>query len=153
MARKFTIGREKGCDVLIGDESVSRVHAEIWLGDDGKIMIADRGSSNGTMLVRDGIPKLLSHGSVERSDTVRLGTVAIDVKDLIEAIEVRNPGAFSVPPPLPPPPPAAFSAPVQAGPPPPPPPLPPPPRAGPQLIRCACGAIKTVGQPCPACLR
>jgi len=142
MSRKFTIGREKSCDVLVGDESVSRLHAEIWL-EDGQIMLADRGSSNGTMLVRGGAAAPLTYGSVERTDQIRLGSVTLDVKDLIEAVEVRNPGAFAVrPPPLPSPPP------LRAAPPP-----PPPPQAGSALMRCECGAIKTVGQICPGCHR
>ncbi|MBZ5602714.1 MAG: FHA domain-containing protein [Acidobacteriia bacterium] len=155
MARKFTIGREKSCDVLIGDESVSRLHAEMWLGDDGKIMLADRGSSNGTMLVRAGAAAPLNFGSVERSDQVRFGSVTLDVKDLIEAVEIRNPGAFAMragPPPLPPPPPPpSFQA--GAPPPPPPPSLTSVPRAGGVLVRCECGAIKTAGQLCPTCHR
>jgi len=64
--RKFTIGRDKGCDVLIGDESVSRVHAEIWL-EGGTVMIADRGSSNGTSLVRrEGLHRSISAASIAR---------------------------------------------------------------------------------------
>jgi apolipoprotein N-acyltransferase len=50
--RTFTIGRDKSCDVPIADDSVSRVHAEVWLGSDGALMLADRGSSNGTSLIR-----------------------------------------------------------------------------------------------------
>ncbi len=165
MPRKFTIGREKSCDVLVGDESVSRVHAEIWLADDGKIMLADRGSSNGTMLVRAGTAAAMNYGSVERTDQVRFGSVTLDVKDLIEALEIRNPGAFAtrpgappLPPPLPPPPPAYSTPP----PPPPalhptPPPLFPPGASAAHgaapLVRCECGAIKTAGQICPTCHR
>ncbi|HWZ32526.1 MAG TPA: FHA domain-containing protein [Bryobacteraceae bacterium] len=150
MSRKFTIGRERGCDVLIHDESVSRVHAEIWLGDDGKIMIADRGSSNGTALLRGSGSAPLTYGSVQHGDQVRFGSVTLDVKDLIESVELKNPGALTPragPPPLPPPPPVP-----KAG----PPPLPPPPalpRQGAALVRCECGAIKTVGQVCPGCHR
>jgi len=139
--RKFTIGRDKGCDVLIGDESVSRVHAEIWL-EGGTVMIADRGSSNGTSLVRAGGSSPLNFGSVDRTDRVRFGSVTLGVQELIEAIEIKNPGVFrpaAGPPPLPPP-----------LPPPPPPPLA---RAGPALVRCECGAIKTPGETCPGCRR
>jgi len=128
--------------VLIGDESVSRVHAEIWL-ENGTVMIADRGSSNGTRLLRDGSWVSLNFDAVQPADQVRFGSVALGVHDLIEAVQVKNPGALTSragPPPLPPPPPKAA---------PPPPPM----RQGPVLVRCECGAIKTMGQTCPGCHR
>src|ERR1051325_9375418 len=105
MSRRFTIGRERGCDVLIGDESVSRVHAEMWL-EDGRIMLADRGSSNGTKLLRAGKSTPLNCESLEPGDQVKFGSVTLDLKDLIEAVELKNPGALrsrAAPPPLPPP--------------------------------------------------
>ncbi len=151
MARKFTIGRERGCDVLIGDESVSRLHAEIWL-EDGRIMLADRGSSNGTKLIRAGTPTPLAAEILQPGDQVKFGSVTLDLKDLIDAVESKHPGALTIaastppalpktPPPLPPPPAKAAAPP------------PPPPRQGPVLVRCDCGAIKTMGQPCPGCHR
>ncbi len=134
MSRKFTIGRERGCDVLIGDDSVSRLHAEIW-SENGQIMVADRGSSNGTKLIRNGTSAPLSMEAIHPGDQVKFGSVTLDFRDLIEAVEIKNPGALSSgPPPLPGPP-------------------PPPPRAGPVLVRCECGAIKTQGQTCPGCHR
>ena len=54
MSRRFTIGRDKNCDVAIADDSVSRLHAEIWLAADGALTVADKGSSNGTTLMRNG---------------------------------------------------------------------------------------------------
>jgi predicted component of type VI protein secretion system len=145
MGRKFTIGRDRVCDVLIGDDSVSRIHAEIWL-ENGRIMLADRGSSNGTKLLRGGNSTSVSCESLQSGDQVKFGGVTLDLKDLIEAVELKNPGALTAkagPPPLPnpPPPPVARAAPT------------PPPKQGPVLVRCDCGAIKTAGQPCPGCHR
>jgi len=131
MSRRFTIGRERSCDVPIADDSVSRVHAEIWLGDDGALMMADRGSSNGTVLLRHGQELPLTDGVVMAADQVRFGSVTLTVADLIGAIESRAPGALT------------RNAPS-------PPPLPPP-RAGGALLRCECGAIKKYGQVCPGC--
>jgi predicted component of type VI protein secretion system len=148
MSRRFTIGRERSCDVAIADDSVSRVHAEIWLNDDGSLMVADRGSSNGTILIRSGqvLSKLTtaSNAIVMPADQVRFGNVTLSVADLIAAVESRHAGALTPasarrgPPPLPPPPPH-LSRPAA------------PPRAGAALIRCECGAIKTFGQTCPGC--
>jgi predicted component of type VI protein secretion system len=203
MPRRFTIGRERSCDVAIADDSVSRVHAEIWLADDGTLMLEDRGSSNGTTLIRGGLihagqSSPLKNEVVLPGDQIRFGGVTLGVRDVIEAVESKFPAALTpaaakvpkagpmpapmatpaavtparaVPPPLPPPlPVVATPAPraAQA-----PPPLPSPSSAlpsspspaspspaspsparragGGQVIRCECGAIKTVGQICPGC--
>jgi len=137
MPTRFTIGRDRASDIPIADDSVSRTHAEIWLEDDGTLMLADSGSSNGTELIRGGQATPLSKAAVLPGDQVRFGAVTLAVKDLIDAIELKSPGALvrspvaappsqkpvsPMPPPLPPPPPKA-SAP---GPPPLPPPAPKP---------------------------
>lgn len=144
MSRRFTIGRERSCDVPIADDSVSRVHAEIWLSDDGALMMADRGSSNGTVLIRNGQPLPLTDQVVMAADKVQFGAVTLTVGDVIGAVEVRNPGALT-------------PASARVGPPPLPPAPPPLPQfvkaPGGALIRCECGAIKTSGQVCPGCHR
>ena len=131
MPRRFTIGRDKTCDVPIADDSVSRRHAEIWLSDDGILMMADQGSSNGTSVLRAGQKIPLGQDKVLPEDQVRFGAVILEVHEIVAAVESRNPGALTrkVPPPLPEP----GSAPKAA------------------LVRCSCGAIKTLGQPCPGC--
>ena len=159
MPRRFTIGREKSCDVPIADDSVSRLHAEIWLAEDGALMMVDRGSSNGTTLLRGGQSFPLRQDVLLPGDQVRFGSALLSATELVKAVESRNPGALTprsgaamappryAPQPLPPPPPAMT-----------PPPAPPP--GGPMgpsstgvLVRCDCGAIKSVGQICPGCHR
>jgi hypothetical protein len=147
MSRRFTIGRERSCDVSIVDESVSRFHADIWLTSDGALMMTDRASANGTVLERGGELFDLENQVVLPGDQIRFGAVSIPVSELIAAIELKNPGALTQPaegaalrPPLPPPlpPPAlAFGASAAAG--------------NEVLVRCYCGATKPVGQICPEC--
>jgi len=164
MSRKFTIGRDLAGDIVIADDSVSRTHAELWLAADGSLMLADRGSSNGTDLIRAGKTVPLAETALQPGDQVRFGEITLSAKDLIEAIEAKHPGALSGP--APPKPATPPPIPKQAGPPPPPagppppPPLPrpaaaPPPLPSPApaggLVRCECGAIKTLGQVCPGC--
>jgi predicted component of type VI protein secretion system len=146
--RRFTIGRERSCDVPIADESVSRVHAEIWLAEDGALMMSDRGSSNGTTVMRAGEAFPLKHDVVLPGDRVRFGGVTLEIAQVIEAVEVKHPGALTpksalkLPPPPPPPPPPAAGG------------IPPLPKPAPgALVRCECGAVKNVGQPCPGCHR
>jgi hypothetical protein len=162
MPRRFTIGRDRSCDVPIADDSVSRLHAEIWLAEDGALMMADRGSSNGTTVIRGGQSFPLRQDVLLPGDQIRMGGVLLSIQDVVAAVEARNPGvltpkAASLPPPPPPPR-------VAAAPPPPPPRAayspsaeatvpPPPPGSTNVLVRCDCGAIKPAGQACPGCGR
>jgi len=98
MAQRFTIGRDRASDIAIADDSVSRTHAEIWLEDDGTLMLADHGSSNGTELIRAGEASALSKAAVLPGDQVRFGGVTLTVKDLIDAVEAKSPGALTRPP-------------------------------------------------------
>jgi predicted component of type VI protein secretion system len=142
MSRRFTIGRDKNCDVPIFDDSVSRLHAEIWLADDGSLMMADRGSVNGTTVVRGQAKFPLNQDVILPGDYIRMGTVILSAGEIVEAVEAKQPGALTHAAPSPPRAPA------------PPPVMPPPPRpAGGPLIRCECGAVKTFGQICPGCHR
>lgn len=150
MARRFSIGRDKSCDVPIADESVSRRHAEIWLADDGALMLADHGSSNGTTVIRGAQRIPLRQDVLLPSDQIRFGAVLLEAQEVIDAVEAKYPGALTRPSAAPPPPPPPRAA---VAPPPPPLPMPSGPVAKPALVRCECGAIKTVGQLCPGCHR
>lgn len=46
--RFFKIGRGRGSDLLLAAESVSKIHARIRRGDDGRYELTDDGSRNGT---------------------------------------------------------------------------------------------------------
>ena len=45
----FTIGRADGCNLVLSSLAVSRLHAELRL-EDGRWLLADLGSTNGTRL-------------------------------------------------------------------------------------------------------
>lgn len=81
------IGRLPELEVAIDDLSVSRLHAEVLLSDDGWV-VRDRGSSNGTILngVRIGrTPQPLRPG-----DTIKLGTLVFKVDHLqVRPVTVR----------------------------------------------------------------
>ncbi len=47
--RPITLGRSDTCDIVLrNDAEVSREHAQIWLDHSGRILVADKGSKNGT---------------------------------------------------------------------------------------------------------
>jgi len=67
----FTIGRQTESDIMINDPKVSRLHAHVYYDlAREKVMVLDKGSSNGTCL--DGIA-LGYHGKRELHDESRIG--------------------------------------------------------------------------------
>jgi hypothetical protein len=49
-AGPLIVGRSRECDVVVGEETVSRVHAELRHGDDDAWIVRDLDSTNGTWL-------------------------------------------------------------------------------------------------------
>ncbi len=125
--RKFTIGRERSCDIPLADDSVSGHHAELEFLQDGKLLLTDCKSTNGTFLRGSGGQSRPIHRSlVSPLDQVSFGAVTLGVGELIQALRLKA----GIPAP------ATEEAPrVQ----------------GRRLIRCACGGIKTADAPCPEC--
>jgi len=94
----ITIGRDASCEVRVGDETVSRRHAEL-LPIDGRWHVRDLGSGNGTLL--DDVR--VTDAVVPRQATLQLGTttrIALESPDapaeaskrpLRSAISVENP--------------------------------------------------------------
>jgi serine/threonine protein kinase len=74
--KRFTLGREEGCDVLLPDGSVSRRHAQIRRHDGGYLFV-DRGSTTGSyvngMSIRD--------VRLKPGDRVQLGAVELVFHD------------------------------------------------------------------------
>lgn len=73
----ITIGRDAGNTVMLPDQVVSRVHAELTM-QDGRIYLRDRGSSNGTYLY-DGTNFQQVQDTVEvaPNSVIRFGTTTI----------------------------------------------------------------------------
>ena len=78
------VGRDLQCDVVLADASVSRVHAELVLFDDGRLFVRDRGSQNGTVVVRDGARQQLGAQFVEAGDSVLFGDLDLSFETLRE---------------------------------------------------------------------
>ena len=85
---RVSIGRDPENDVHLSDSSVSRRHALIYM-EDGKAILEDLGSSNGTYLNEIRVDKaLLSSG-----DTLRLGKVTVwflQEKELPKYIQMKE---------------------------------------------------------------
>jgi S1-C subfamily serine protease len=74
----FVVGRDAGCDLTLADEQVSRRHAEFQLRGDGRALLRDLESRNGTFV--DGnrveVPVLLQGGEQIQVGDTRLGVSA-----------------------------------------------------------------------------
>jgi len=67
----LVVGRSRDCDVVLGNESVSRRHARIWIDKSGVLWVEDLGSSGGTYVGTERITK----ASVPAGSHVRFGQV------------------------------------------------------------------------------
>lgn len=91
VARSLTLGRSDGCDVHLPSDEVSRVHAEVRLDEQGRVMVSDRGSKNGTRV---------DYGEPFRSATrianhaIRIGDFDIDVVGTPEGHGPQTPVRF-----------------------------------------------------------
>lgn len=135
--RKFVIGRDAGCDVVLADESVSRRHAELLVFDDGMLFLTDCGSSLGTTLTRDGQTRRLHQEVLMPRDRLVLGELELSSETLLALARDAGPSSGPTLPASVHTPAADAPAPQWA--------------RGSHLHRCACGSVKPQGQACPRC--
>ncbi len=72
---ELTLGRAPGCHITLDDTYVSQVHARVFIRD-GKVMIEDLGSTNGTYHNR---AKVGAPVIVNRGDRVQAGSVVMEL--------------------------------------------------------------------------
>lgn len=83
----WMIGRSSQCDIPISnDDTVSRFHAELVIGQDNKPFLADRESKQGTWIWMDGRWQRQLHGYVQLGTRVRLGSYETTIDDLMNLI-------------------------------------------------------------------
>ena len=90
----YVIGRSAQADIVLGDATVSRLHAEFVKGRDGTWYLTDRGSTGGTYLWDEGSWVLVKQGFIGPGDRLKLGTFECSVDDLLR----RIPGSGEVAP-------------------------------------------------------
>ena len=94
--KRLSVGRTKENDLAIDNQSISKAHASLLLNKEGKLVVADTGSTNGTFVRGERI----AYGkAVEISTGVNLlfGLVKVDVKfDPKERPEVAATQAYKV---------------------------------------------------------
>ena len=65
----MSIGRDPGCDLVLKDDGISRVHARVRLRDPESIVIEDRNSTNGTFVAGERVESAV----LREGDKVLLG--------------------------------------------------------------------------------
>jgi hypothetical protein len=75
-ADAVTVGRSRDCDVVVGEETVSRFHAELRHGDGDEWTVRDLGSLNGTWLNGARVRE----ARVCRGDVLSLGGLRMELR-------------------------------------------------------------------------
>jgi len=87
--QSITLGRLKGCDVVVDDEAASRRHCTITAREDA-VVVADLQSANGTFVNE----KRINTVELSKGDKIRIGSTVIELADsMASASEVRKPDA------------------------------------------------------------
>ncbi len=82
MPTTLTLGRDPAADIIIGDPSISRRHAELVLLDDRRIFIRDLGGPNGSARIRDGARTKIEREIVAPGDQVAFGDIVLSFDDI-----------------------------------------------------------------------
>lgn len=94
--KRLSVGRTKENDVAIDDQSISKAHASLLLNKEGKLIVADTGSTNGTFVRGE---RIVYGKAVEivQGDSLLFGLVKVDVKFTPQApVEVAPTLAYKV---------------------------------------------------------
>ena len=91
--QSITLGRLKGCDVVVDDEAASRRHCTITAREDA-VVVADLQSANGTFVNE----KRINTVELTKGDKIRIGSTVIELADsMVSASAVQKPAAQGVP--------------------------------------------------------
>lgn len=106
METTLSIGRDASNNIVLNDKMVSRKHAQLIIGSDGRVLIKDLGSSNGTFVNGNKISEqLLNAGDIVKCGTTFLNwSLAINENgnnpyvsnQKHEALQYKNQFSFSL---------------------------------------------------------
>lgn len=95
----YLVGRSAEADIVIGDPTVSRKHAELVHGTDGTWYLTDRGSTGGTHVLDgdDWVP--VKQEFVRPGDWLKFGGFECTLDDLLRRIPTASPAQAAGPAP------------------------------------------------------
>jgi pSer/pThr/pTyr-binding forkhead associated (FHA) protein len=76
VGQEATLGRAAGCQITVDDSFVSQLHARVFARD-GRFLVEDLGSTNGTYLNRQ---KVAGPMVVTRGDRVQVGNTVLELR-------------------------------------------------------------------------
>jgi hypothetical protein len=79
-----TIGSLNDCDLVLNDDSVSPIHAQAQLDQDGFISVLDAGSDQGTFLERNGHWVRVLKIGLGSTDRIRCGQQVLELKQITD---------------------------------------------------------------------
>ncbi len=91
--QRLSVGRTKENDLVIDDQSISKIHAALVLSLDKQLMVADTGSTNGTYINGQRI----AYGRafpVKVGDKINFGTIAVTFEHIPKLYEEIADGEF-----------------------------------------------------------
>ena len=83
---RYTVGRSRICDIVISDETVSRMHAILTDRGDGTCGIKDCNSRGGSFLLDGDRSVRLEETVVSLDDRIRLGQFDTTPRDLLDLL-------------------------------------------------------------------
>lgn len=93
----YLIGRSAQADIVLGDATVSRLHAELVSGRDRTWYLTDRNSTGGTFRWDAGTWNTLTQDFIHPGDRLRFGTFECSADDLLRQVPLQG-GAADGPP-------------------------------------------------------
>jgi predicted component of type VI protein secretion system len=95
--RTYLIGRHPDCDIVVNEPTVSRYHAEMVQGSDGRFYLTDRTSASGTWH-RDGESWVrIRQAFIGHEEPIMLGRYATSADALLRLLPPA-PGTTGSPP-------------------------------------------------------
>lgn len=79
----LSIGRRTDCDIVLPIETVSRMHARLYVLGDGNFAIEDCDSTSGTFLKSGQSWQKVHRANVTAEDVVKIGDLQIAVSELL----------------------------------------------------------------------
>jgi hypothetical protein len=84
-----TIGRAADCNLVLEDDSVSRLHATVEVTPEAYLAVQDSDSRNGTFLRRNGRWIRIRKVILGTQDRVRFGDYEVPIEDLVDLFGQR----------------------------------------------------------------
>jgi hypothetical protein len=84
-----TIGSSPQCDLVLANDTVSDIHAQVQLTHDGFLTVVDAGSEHGSFVERNGQWARVLKVGLGSNDRIRCGELPVELKQLVDLFGER----------------------------------------------------------------